>query len=324
MGGGTVFRGMARLMGVATAGAAAVPTTGALCHVHPPALTLMKEQESLLPSLNHSQKGLCGVKSNPKEFGSSVDVRFEFEEHDCSLAKKEEGSSGAALRGLVFSLPPTEEEVEEATKELHAALHLSMPAGGYLSEEDHRLDDMGALTSCEDGMNTAPKASDKRVTSISLPSSQHLSSLAVESSPVMQAFQLLQTNSKVQDVVKSLACDPAVWSALLNNEKMQEELAREDPFDIEESNANVENSTLQTMDPNERTFSKVYGFVTTRTKVYYSFVKGKLFSILNSMFGSMEKTIFSKEGTSTMDKTKASCMMLAVAVLIVVVLRRSH
>eukprot|EP00250_Pteridium_aquilinum_P034427 c7561_g1_i1 orf=2-283(-) len=93
MGGGTVFRCMARIVG-----AAPVTTTGAFCHVHHPASSSMREQESLLASLNHSQKVVCDVKPNPKELGSSMDTQFEFEECDCSLAEKEEGSNGAALR----------------------------------------------------------------------------------------------------------------------------------------------------------------------------------------------------------------------------------
>lgn len=117
-----MFRGMARLVGAATVGAAAVPTAGAFCHAHPPVSTSMKEQESFSAMLNHSQKGSFDLNINPKDFGPSVDVRFEQEECECSLAEKEEG--GLTLRRLVFSPPPTEEEVEEATKELHAALHL--------------------------------------------------------------------------------------------------------------------------------------------------------------------------------------------------------
>lgn len=311
-----MFRGMARLVGAATVGAAAVPTAGAFCHAHPPVSTSMREQENFSAMLNHSQKGSFDLNINPKDFGPSVDVRFEQEECECSLAEKEEG--GPTLRRLVFSPPPTEEEVEEATKELHAALHLSIPTQGSPYEEEQPESTVG-VASREDHMDITPEASDKRVTTSSFMSFNHLGTLAAENSSVMQAFQLLQTNPKVQDVVKSLACDPAVWNAVLSNEKVLE-LTQEDS----ESYNNDDSTFLESKESGEVTLtSKLYGLVMTRTKVYYSCVKGKVFSILNSMFGSMEKTIFSKEGRSTKDKTVASCMMLAVAVLIVVVMRRS-
>lgn len=47
----------------------------------------------------------------------------------------------------------------------------------------------------------------------------------------------------------------------------------------------------------------------------------KIVDIVSAMFGSVEKT-FASKGFSDIDKTVASCMMLAVAVLLIVVLKR--
>lgn len=307
-----MFRSMAKLVG-ATVGAAAIPTAGAFCHVQPQASTSMREQESISALLSHSQNGACDLNINAKDFGpSTMDVRFEHEECECSWTEKEEGAR--TLQRFVFSSPPSEEEVEEATKELHAALHLALPTKGSSHEEDR------PELVVEDSMDVTPRASDQSRPSASFSSASHLAALAEENSSVMHAFQLLQTNPKVQDVVKSLACDPAVWNAVLSNEKVLE-LTQEDEqeSDVDDDNAfpEIDHSTEVTLT------SKLYGLVMMRTKVYYGCVKGKIFSVLNSVFGSMEKTIFLKAGRSTKDKTVASCMMLAVAVLIVVVMRRS-
>lgn len=322
-----MFRGVARLVGAATVGAAVAPTTGALCHVYPPVSNSSREQENPSAILNHVQKETCDVNADVKDFGSFVNVRFELEE---GTAEKEEGSRGTGLRQLVFYPPPTEEEVEEATKELHAALHLALPAEGSMPE-GNSADSEEEFTMNEDDIDIA---SHKRELADSSSSSKSLGNFALENSPVMQAFQLLKTNPKVQDVVKSLACDPAVWNAVLSNEKVLE-LAQEearhsqDSFDDDEEeygddydDEDDDDDLYEMKELATVVASKFYGLV-RRTKVYYSFVRGKLFSVLDTMFGSMEKTLLrTKGGTSAKDKTVASCMMLAVAVVIVVVVRR--
>jgi hypothetical protein len=48
----------------------------------------------------------------------------------------------------------------------------------------------------------------------------------------------------------------------------------------------------------------------------------KVTEIVGFMFSSVENTLCSKETASTVDRTVASCMMLAVAVLLVVLVKR--
>ncbi|KAI5071545.1 hypothetical protein GOP47_0013796 [Adiantum capillus-veneris] len=226
MGGGTVFRGVTRLVGAATVGAAVAPTQSALCHVRPPASNSLREQESLSVILDDAQKEFCDVNPNEKNFKQFANVRFEQEE---STAEKGEGCNGAALRQLVFYPPPTEEEVEEATKELHAALNFSIPAQGFVVEEDPSDSMVGLTTNAEDMDITSPSVQNR-----GLAPSSSSGNFTVENNPVIQAFQLLQSNPKVQEVVKSLARDPAVWNAMLSNEKVLE-LTQENSHDSQDS-----------------------------------------------------------------------------------------
>ncbi|MCO5581978.1 hypothetical protein L7F22_035867 [Adiantum nelumboides] len=328
MGGGTVFRGVTRLVGAATVGAAVVPTQGALCHVRPPASSSLREQESLTVILDDAQKEFCDVNSNEKDFRSFANVRYDQEE---SEAEKGEGSRVASLRQLVFYPPPTEEEVEEATKELHAALNFSIPAQGFMAKES-LSDSMVGITMNADDMDMTPPLAQDRELAPLLSSSEagnHPGNFAVENSPVMQAFQLLQTNPKVQEVVKSLAQDPAVWNAMLSNEKVLELAQENSPdtqeafgYDDDDDDDDDEDEFCEMMELGTKLATKFNGLV-TRTKVYYGYVRRKLFSILDSMFGSMEKTLLTKQGASAKDKTVTSCMMLAVAVVVVVVVQRS-
>ncbi|MCO5560499.1 hypothetical protein L7F22_014114 [Adiantum nelumboides] len=207
----------------------------------------------------------------------------------------------------------------------------SLPAQGFMVAKESLSDSMVGITMNAGDMDMSPPLAQNRELAPSLSSSEagnHPGNFAVENSPVMQAFQLLQTNPKVQEVVKSLARDPAVWNAMLSNEKVLE-LAQENSHDTQDAfgyddddDDDDEDEFLEMMELGTKFASKFYGLV-TRTKVYYGYVRRKLFSILDSMFGSMEKTLLTKQGASAKDKTVTSCMMLAVAVVVVVVVQRS-
>ena len=64
--------------------------------------------------------------------------------------------------------------------------------------------------------------------------------------------------------------------------------------------------------------SKVYDIVTEKVLGIFQ----KVLVLLNSIYTSFEKAFLSKENTNALDKTVASCMMLAVAVLLMVFLKR--
>ena len=64
--------------------------------------------------------------------------------------------------------------------------------------------------------------------------------------------------------------------------------------------------------------SKVYDIVSEKVLGIFQ----KVLVLLNSIYTSFEKAFLSKENTNALDKTVASCMMLAVAVLLMVFLKR--
>eukprot|EP00250_Pteridium_aquilinum_P013208 c21200_g1_i1 orf=157-1083(+) len=305
MGGGAMIRGVARLMGAATVGTAVMTpsSSSAFCHA-----STQEHLNNMSPSLNlDSSRGDVPSKT-------TADIRYP--NADGLEYSSDEDWGKVSYNRLIFSPAPSEEEVEEATKELHAVLHLSMPASGATAEErqrtpmlEHEERELVPADMDQD------KVADKPLASISA----GLGLLAAGSGSVYQAFHLLQTNSNVQDAVKSLARDPAVWRAVLSNEKVQQltqslQEGHETAFQVK--------PTLRKEDAEEynilKLTSKVCDFVTGKVLQ----VLDKLVEIVGSIFSSVEKAFSSKEISSNMDKTVASCMMLAVAVLLVVVVKR--
>ncbi|KAI5071463.1 hypothetical protein GOP47_0013714 [Adiantum capillus-veneris] len=301
MGGGAMIRGMARLMGVAAAGTAAMAPSSspAFCHAS------TQEHSANMPSALHlSQK-------EASSGGVPSDMRF-LNADDLEYSSDEDWGKLSYNR-LVFSTAPSEEEVEEATKELHAALHLSIPASSSVEKESPTM----PVVENEEKEFVPAIVNQERATEEQLPSlSAGLGLLAAGSSSVYQAFHLLQTNSKVQDAVKSLARDPAIWKAVLSNEKVLEltqtlQEGHETAASVIFKEENGETSILKLT-------SKVCDFVTGKVLQ----ILDKVVEIVGSLFSSVEKAFFSKEHNGSIDKTVASCMMLAVAVLLVVLVKR--
>lgn len=300
-----MIRGMARLMGAATAGTAAMAPSSstAFCHAS------SQEHLNISSALNMSQKE-TSYGSTPSKV--AADARL-LNADDLEYSSDEDWGKLSYNR-LIFSPAPSEEEVEVATKELHAALHLSIPAStstADVSEPMPMIENRGESVPTVD----ADKVVDKPLPSLAA----GLGLLAAGSNSVYQAFHLLQTNSKVQDAVKSLARDPAVWRAVLSNEKVQEltqtlhegqseNFCNKSGF-VEEDGGELNILTLT---------SKVCDFVTAKVLQ----ILDKVVEIVGSIFSSVEKTFFSKENGTNLDRTVASCMMLAVAVLLVVVVKR--
>lgn len=278
-----MLRGMARLVGAAAVGAASMPSSPALCHVKQ-------------PDQDHAQQNdsFSALPSKPL-----VILRHDHVQ-DCGL---EEDWIDRPHNHLVFAPPPTEQEVDDATKELRAALHLTSPLPGAISYNE--------------GMEMKLTVQGERASS-SL--SSHLGTLAAGNSAVYQAFQLLQTNPQVQGAVKSLACDSAVWKAVLNNEKMQELVQSLQDRDeiLSDKEAQPAKDESEEMNFCKKLTSSFFDFMGKKLLQ----LMGKIVDIVSSVFGSVEKTLFAKEDIKAMDMTVASCMMLAVAVLLVVVIKR--
>lgn len=302
-----MFRGMARLVGAAAVGvASAPPCPEAFCHARLPSS----------PTLHHSSSPSFPPKP------PSLSLRLDDDVDDWEYPGPEDWIDGPNSH-LVFAPVPSEEEVEEATKELHAALHLSIPLSP--PDKDASSDEPSQRVLGDTTCETPPSISETEE-EVDLPLktssvlSNHLGLLAAGSSPVYEAFHLLQTNPQVQGVVKSLACDPAVWNAVLNNEKVKkltqclyerdENLSDKKPVPPEDESGGYKYFQNAT--------SKVYDYVAQKVLQLIDSIA----EIVSSIFGSVEKTFFMKEESNAVDKTVASCMLLAVAVLLVVMIKR--
>ncbi|KAI5055285.1 hypothetical protein GOP47_0030430 [Adiantum capillus-veneris] len=171
---------MAQLMGVTAAGAVAMAPSSlpAFCH------TSTQEHLTNMPSaLNLSQKKASsgGIPS----VLNADDMEFSSDEDQGKLS----------YNRLVFATAPSEEKVEEATKEPHAALHLSNLAPSALEEESPTM----SLMENDEKEFVPAIVNQKKVADRQLPSlSPGLGLLVAGSSSVYPAFQSLQTNSKVQ------------------------------------------------------------------------------------------------------------------------------
>lgn len=305
----SMLRGVSRCMGAAAVGAASVPS-GAFCHVS--STSTINPREQLSSSLNSPHKELSSISHLPSK---PLLTLAHDEAEDWEYFVHEE-STERPLGHLVFSPAPTKEEVEDATKDLHAALTTFTGSSLDGSPDEPCLGVSESLSQQED-RGLLLKVRDKqevRDTSFK-PSSSHLGILAAGSS-VYQAFHLMRSNPQVQGAVKSLACDPAVWKAVLDNEKVQEltqslqNMAETSSYD-ELLCANSEiNFGLKLA-------SKVLVHVTSKVLQ----LMDKIIEIVGSVFEYLENS-FTKKGTSVTDKAVASCLMLAVAVLLVVFIKR--
>ncbi|KAK4420710.1 hypothetical protein Salat_2021500 [Sesamum alatum] len=115
---------------------------------------------------------------------------------------EEEAVVGVAepMPRVVFGGVPTLQEAKEATSELTAALdktYLSSP--NSVGCEGSFVVDHGSSLSLSDKQVAVP-------------------------APAIMAFRFLRESSAAQNVVASIACDPNVWNAVLQNQELQEYL----------------------------------------------------------------------------------------------------
>ncbi|KAL0320743.1 UNVERIFIED_CONTAM: hypothetical protein Sradi_5335800 [Sesamum radiatum] len=128
---------------------------------------------------------------------------------------EEEAVVGVAepMPRVVFGGVPTLEEAREATSELTAALdktYLSSPnsvgcEGSYVVDHGSRL-----------------SLSDKQLAETKACVTTGIAVAPAVPGPAIMAFRFLSESSVAQNVVASIACDPNVWNAVLQNQELQE------------------------------------------------------------------------------------------------------
>ncbi|KAL6535767.1 hypothetical protein OROHE_012611 [Orobanche hederae] len=109
----------------------------------------------------------------------------------------------------VFSGSPTLHEAKEATSELAAALEKA-----YLSSFNSIRGDGSLVADHDTGLPIL--VSPAIVNKYCVTSENNIASTAIK------AFRILHDSHAVQNVVASIACDPKVWKAVLDNRQLQE------------------------------------------------------------------------------------------------------
>ncbi|CAL5405717.1 unnamed protein product [Camellia sinensis] len=232
-------------------------------------------------------------------------------------------NSGEPMPRLVFGGVPTLEEAKEATSELKEALdkvYLSSPNSNGFGHES----DLPLLSNPKYPETKACVASE--ATTLSVPKN------------ALKAFRLLNENPVAQSVVVSIASDPNVWHAVLQNEALvdflqshksspvMEEYVADAKFMDNQSAKSVDDSSDsgQFADSGNGFMGFVQGIKTTVVEMMSS-----LSDYFQNLFGgpTPEKVSTEADGsarTSFVDGgvVGASLIGLAVMVMMVVVLKR--
>ncbi|KAK7405106.1 hypothetical protein VNO78_06301 [Psophocarpus tetragonolobus] len=186
MGGGGAMRSAAKIAGIGVARSglrgppASLPTDQLLCNASRPASVV-----------GVSSQGTKSAEATPLHAAAPWDDWDFADDRDLVLPR------------MVFGSVPTFKEAKEATTELKEAIdkvYLSPAASQYSSPGDQ----VSALSPTL----YEPVNRSRVIDTISNPSAPD---------HAIQAFHLLSTSPEVQAVVASVACDPNVWTAVMEN-----------------------------------------------------------------------------------------------------------
>ncbi|CAN1347457.1 hypothetical protein LINPERPRIM_LOCUS41114 [Linum perenne] len=226
---------------------------------------------------------------------------------------------------LVFGPPPTHQEAKEATSELKEALEkisLENPTHGV------------SIASVGFGERLGlPVLTTSELTG----SKNCIASAAPVPENAMRAFKLLNESPAAQSVVASIAADPNVWHAVMNNDALTEFLQSHKPItsaineETAESGIGSPKLSEAFEDAWEYQKSKA-GFMDILEDIKVSVVDmfGTVTSFLQNMFGeSSAGAVYETEAAGSNGKSTfrentlgASFMALAVMAIMMVVLKR--
>ncbi|KAL8098548.1 uncharacterized protein LOC141686660 [Apium graveolens] len=242
---------------------------------------------------------------------SSSDTQYEAASFEDWEVAGEVASRGEPLARVVFGGAPTLEEAQDATFQLRTALDQV-----YLSKESSE-------GSCESyrgheklAMSDSGHSEGKAcITKASVPNH------------AIQAFRLLKESAAAQTVA-SIASDPNVWTAVMENEALLEYFQSQDTG--MNSNLNESPVDAEILGYQSHKFSDDEAFDEKEPKKgFNSFlkdIKSRVEDMLNSC-SSFFQNLFTgpaaADGSAKVDKTMgASIMVLVVMVIMVVVLKR--
>ncbi|KAM3744374.1 hypothetical protein ACB098_06G048900 [Castanea mollissima] len=224
---------------------------------------------------------------------------------------------------LVFGGVPSFEEAKEATTELKDALdkvYLSSPksnGSGDIFAANH-VPGLSLLSSPE--LETKSCVIFKDTPTAPVPNH------------VLQAFKLLNGSPEAQTVVASIACDPNVWNAMMDNHVLKDFLQsqqRSDEFNDVQRAKKFEELSVENLSVENETGNSEGGFmnIMENIKLKVQEMVSNVSNYFQNIFGHSASESTSEDDGNTsktfMDRTLgASFMGLAVLVIMVVVLKR--
>ncbi|CAM6035038.1 unnamed protein product [Sphagnum compactum] len=295
-----MLRSLSKVAGSAAAAVAAV-SGPVSAHVDSSAAT--KRSKS---SLSHSSSGPF-----------YMDDEYDFCQED--IAKG--GELLSKLGGV-----PSQEEAEEATRELQTNFiknsELKSPSSRTLGPNINEgpiseVKSVSMLASNERCYNVQESTS--TVVQKGSPSADQMQAVTSQggNNVVTWCVDLLQHDPNVQAAVVSLARDPAIWKAFVNNEKVQELMQTRDmnpPQLNDDGQASGFNYEQERVNPFLVALHCVQNVVWQ--------VMDTLVDLVNSVFGFVDRKLFGEQDSDPLDKTYKACMVLTILVLALVVIKR--
>ncbi|KAI8011491.1 hypothetical protein LOK49_LG06G00586 [Camellia lanceoleosa] len=204
MGGGGVMRAAAKVAGIGVVNAG---LRGSVTAEHPVSAAARKASRPVSAIVSSSDD----VKSNVIDAAVQRPC-WELDEWEFA-GGVEDQMTGEPMPRLVFGGAPTLQEAKEATSDLKDALEKV-----YLSSPNS--------TGCSDSRMVGHESA---LSLLSKPEYQETKACVVSETTApsvpknaLKAFRLLNENPATQTVVASIACDPNVWNAVLQNEALVE------------------------------------------------------------------------------------------------------
>lgn len=224
-------------------------------------------------------------------------------------------SAGEPMPRVVFGAAPSFKEAKEATEDLKDALdkaYLSSPpttAFGEMSAAE-KVSGMSLLS------NSEPEAGSLLVTRTSVP--QH----------AYQAFELLSRSAEAQNVVASIASDPNIWNAMMENSAVKQFMESQKNFNVGRyENASdsgvleeVTSKKLEDESDSNQSFGleRMFNGFVDKVKVTVSTIVSNLSTYLQNIFEPP-----ADDNGNTRTAIASGFMGLAVMVVMVVLLKRA-
>lgn len=241
------------------------------------------------------------------------------------------GDDVESLDYLVFGTAPTQQDVEDATAELHHALQIGLLM--RRSTSTNSLESVAQNTDASE-VNSLYRVSHptsdggdwKEPVPWELPSSS--SSNEIVGAPgygnMLEAFHQFQHNPQVQKMVVSLATDKNVWESVLANEQIKEFRQK-----LRESTGLIENGSERelTVDDVQKALNNdtnLFSHMFWHTKKAFSQFIATLQELIRGIFDVTEETLkVTDDDEAFFERTVRSTMMLSVLVMSLVVFKRS-